>query len=93
MTAANTAWAVSLGAVVVGGGLYLYTRGAQVLTAAELTLLSMVEVMLAPVWAFLLLDERMTPAMLAGGGVLLAAVLWNGLSGARRQGVASRASL
>lgn len=97
MGAANIAWATSLGAIVVGGGLLLYTRGAQVLTAAELTLLSMVEVMLAPLWAFLLLGETMTPTMLAGGAILLAAVLWNGLSGARRTqpedgGVASRAA-
>lgn len=98
MTPGNTAWAVALGAVVVGGGLFLYTRGAQVLTAAELTLLSMIEVMLAPLWAYLFLAEAMTPAMLAGGALLLAAVLWNGLAGARRQGatgrgVASRAGL
>ncbi len=90
MSAADTAWATGLGAVVVGGGLWLYTRGAQVLTAAELTLLSMVEVMLAPLWAFLLLGEAMTPTMLAGGATLLVAVLCNGLSGARAgRGVAS----
>jgi drug/metabolite transporter, DME family len=82
-TPVNVAWAMSLGAVVVAGGLLLYTRGAQVLTAAELTLLSMVEVMLAPLWAWLVLDEALTPPLVFGGAILLAAVLLNGLAGAR----------
>ncbi len=92
--AANIGWGVGLGVVVLSGGMLLYTRGAQVLTAAELTLLSMVEVMLAPLWAFVVLDEAMTPAMLAGGAILMCAVLWNGLDGARSapRGVATRAA-
>jgi DME family drug/metabolite transporter len=55
--------------------------------SAELALLSMTEVLLGPLWVWLLLDESPSLATLAGGGILLAAIAGNALSGLRRRPV------
>lgn len=75
--------AMAIGAVHVGFGMVLYTRGSTVIPAAELTLLSMLEVLFAPVWVWLFLGETATAGTFIGGAVLMAAVAFNGLSGAR----------
>ena len=76
--------AVALGACLLGTGLILYTVGARVVPAAELTLLSMVEVMLAPVWVWLFLGETASANTFLGGAILLVAIAGNALSGTRR---------
>ena len=77
-------WAVFMGAGLLTGGLVLYTLGSRTLPAAELALLSGIEVMLAPFWVWLFLGETADANTLLGGAFILAAVLWNGLSHARR---------
>lgn len=77
-------WSMLMGAATLSGGLVLYTLGSRVIPAAELALLSMVEVMLAPVWVWLVLGETATANTFFGGAILLAAVAFNGLVGARR---------
>jgi drug/metabolite transporter (DMT)-like permease len=67
----------------------LYTLGSRVVPAAELTLLSLVEVLLGPLWVWWLLGETASPATFAGGTILLAAIAGNALSGARRGAPAS----
>jgi drug/metabolite transporter (DMT)-like permease len=84
---------VSMGMVVLALGMVAYTLGSKVIPAAQLTLLSLVEVLLAPIWVFLVLGETATAATFIGGGVLLAAVALNAVMGARGQrpeGVAVR---
>jgi len=66
----------------------LYTLGSRVIPAAELTLLSLVEVLLAPIWVWLVLGETASVSTFAGGGILLAAVVGNALSGKRRKPLA-----
>ena len=78
----DAAIAMAIGAVHVGLGMVLYTRGSTVIPAAELTLLSMLEVLFAPVWVWLFLGETATAGTFIGGAVLMAAVAFNGLSGA-----------
>jgi len=77
--------AAGMGVFQVGAGLVLYTIGSRSVPAAELTLLSMSEVVLGPVWVWLLLGERAEATTLAGGAILLAAIAGNALSGARRK--------
>ncbi len=77
-----------MGAGLLAMGMVLYTLGSRVLPAAELTLLSMLEVMLGPVWVWLFLNETATPATFLGGAILLGAIAGNALSGARRRGAA-----
>lgn len=76
--------AVFMGAGTLAAGLILYTLGSRVLPAAELTLLSMIEVLLAPLWVWLAFGEMATAGTFAGGAVVLVAVMLNALSGARR---------
>lgn len=81
----------AIGAAILALGMVMYTLGSKVIPAAELTLLSLVEVLLAPVWVFLFLGETATAATFIGGGVLLAAVALNAIMGARsprQEGVA-----
>ena len=80
--------AVAMGAVQLAVGMALYTLGSRVIPAAELTLLSLVEVLLAPIWVWLLLGETASVGTFAGGGILLAAVAGNALSGIRRKPLA-----
>ncbi|RXV66078.1 EamA family transporter [Roseovarius sp. A46] len=77
--------ATAMGVFQVGAGLILYTIGSRSVPAAELTLLSMSEVVLGPVWVWLFLGERAEPTTLVGGAILLAAIAGNALSGARRK--------
>lgn len=72
-----------IGAVILALGMVMFTLGSKVIPAAELTLLSLIEVLLAPVWVFVLLGETASPATFIGGGVLLGAVALNAVMGAR----------
>jgi drug/metabolite transporter (DMT)-like permease len=84
----DIAVAMTMGAVLLATGMVLYTLGSRVVPAAELTLLSMVEVMLAPVWVWLFLNETATTGTFVGGAILLGAIAGNALSGARQRRVA-----
>ncbi len=79
--AREIAIAVAMGAVTLCGGMLLYTAGSRVVPAAQSTLLSLVEVLLAPVWVWLFLGETVTQGTLIGGAVLLAAVVMNAYGG------------
>ena len=81
LPARDTALAMGMGAVILGGGMAAYTTGSRAVPAAELTLLTMLEVLMAPVWVFLLLGETASANTFLGGGVLLAAILFNAFSG------------
>ncbi len=77
--------ALGMGIFQVGAGLILYTLGSRSLPAAELTLLSLAEVLFGPLWVWLFLGESATINTLIGGAVLLAAIVGNAVSGKRRQ--------
>lgn len=77
--------AMGMGVFQVGAGLILYTLGSKTVPAAELTLLSLAEVLLGPLWVWLFLGETVTTYTLIGGAILLAAIAGNALSGARRK--------
>jgi len=84
----DIAISMGMGAGLLAVGMMLYTLGSKVIPAAELTLLTMVEVMLAPVWVWALMGETASPGTLAGGAILMAAVAFNALSGMRRRPLA-----
>jgi drug/metabolite transporter (DMT)-like permease len=75
-----------MGMGVLALGMVAYTLGSKVIPAAQLTLLSLVEVLLAPLWVFLFLGETASAATFLGGGVLLAAVALNAVMGAKAAG-------
>lgn len=75
----------TMGVVQVGLGLMLYTVGSRHVPAAQLALLSLTEVVLAPLWVWLALDEVPDGGMLAGGGIVFAAVVGQALGSLRRR--------
>ena len=77
--------AMGMGVFQVGAGLILYTLGSRSLPAAELTLLSLAEVLLGPLWVWLFLNETASLNTLVGGAVLLIAIAGNAVSGKRRK--------
>ncbi|MEN9408865.1 MAG: hypothetical protein RL216_839 [Pseudomonadota bacterium] len=81
-------WSMAMGAVTLSGGMVLYELGSRVVPAAETALLSNIEVMLAPLWVWLFLNETASAATFTGGAILLVAVTLNGISGARRAATA-----
>jgi len=76
---------VLMGWVQVGLGLILYTIGSRHLPAAELTLLSLTEVVLGPVLVWLGVGERPSMLTLVGGAIVLGALAAQALSGVRRR--------
>ncbi|MBP9952053.1 MAG: DMT family transporter [Cypionkella sp.] len=72
---------IGMGVVTLAGGLLLYTAGSRVVPAAQATLLSMTEILLAPVWVWLALGETVSQATATGGAILLVAVLINAFGG------------
>lgn len=66
---------VLLGVGQMGLGLVLFTMGARLIVASEVALIILLEVVLGPFWAWVAVSE--TPALLtlAGGAVVVAAVL------------------
>lgn len=80
---------MAIGAVILATGLSLYTLGSRVIPAADLTLISMVEVLLAPVWVWLFLNETASLNTFIGGAILMCAVAFNAVSGARQRGLRS----
>lgn len=77
----DIAIAFGMGAVTLAGGLILYTIGSRAVPAAQATLISLVEVLLAPLWTFAFLGETVASGTLIGGSVLLAAVILNAYGG------------
>ena len=73
------------GRFVPGAGLVLYTIGSKTVPAAELTLLSLAEVVLAPLWVWLAIGEVPTHYTMIGGAILLLAIAGNALLGARQK--------
>lgn len=63
----------------------IVVRLTQVLPAAEVALLGLMEVLLGVLWAWLLADEAPSPAALLGGVMVLAALIGNELLGAWRR--------
>ncbi len=76
-SATTADWGIffALGTFQMGAGLALLTFGARVLPPAEVALLSLLEVVLGPLWVWLAYAERPSTATLVGGVVVTAAVV------------------
>ncbi len=76
-TARDLAVLAVMGAVQLGTGCLLATAASRRLSATELGLLALLEPILGPIWVWALMAERPAAATLAGGAVVLGAVLAN----------------
>ncbi|NIM26812.1 MAG: EamA family transporter [Gammaproteobacteria bacterium] len=72
------------GAVGIGGGLLLYTLGSRHVPAAELTLFSLTEVILGPLWVWIAFSEQPSALTILGGAILLGSIVGLALHGVRR---------
>jgi drug/metabolite transporter (DMT)-like permease len=64
-----------LGVGQMGLGLAFLTIGARLIPAAEVALITLLEVVLGPLWVWIALSERPSTATLAGGAVVIVAVV------------------
>jgi drug/metabolite transporter (DMT)-like permease len=62
-----------------GAGFLLFMAGARLLPAAQTSLIGMLETVLGPLWVWLALNEQPATATLAGGALILSALLANSL--------------
>jgi drug/metabolite transporter (DMT)-like permease len=69
-----------LGFVQLGAGLILFVHGTRHLPSAEASLLTLGEAVMAPIWVWLFVSETPSPATIAGGLIVLAAVALQTLS-------------
>jgi drug/metabolite transporter (DMT)-like permease len=70
-------WAIlaALGVGQMGLGLAFLTIGARLIPPAQVALISLLEVVLGPLWVWLAYDERPSAATLAGGAIVVVAVV------------------
>jgi drug/metabolite transporter (DMT)-like permease len=65
----------ALGIGQIGLGLIFLTLGARLIPAAEVALITLLEIVLGPLWVWIFLSEQPAAATLFGGAVVLTAVL------------------
>lgn len=77
-SAAQFAVLAAGGVLQMGVPYWLFTRGLRAVSPQEAAIITLVEPLLNPVWAYLLTPEKDTPtaSMLVGGGLILLALVW-----------------
>ena len=68
-------WLAALGIGQIGLGFALLTVGARLIPAAQVGLITLLEVVLGPVWVWLALDERPSALTLLGGAIVIVAIV------------------
>jgi drug/metabolite transporter (DMT)-like permease len=81
----------ALGAGQIGLGMILFTAGARLIAAAQAGLITLLEVVLGPIWMWLIYREQPDGLTLAGGAVILAAVLVHAVADLRPAALTVRA--
>jgi drug/metabolite transporter (DMT)-like permease len=66
---------VALGIGQIGLGLALLSIGARLIPAAEIATITLLEVVLGPLWVWIAVSEQPAAATLIGGGVVIVGVL------------------
>ena len=64
-----------LGVTQIGLGLIFLTIGARLIPAAEVALITLLEIVLGPLWVWISLGEQPSATTLAGGAIVLAGVV------------------
>ncbi len=68
-------WLAALGIGQIGLGIALFTAGARLIPAAQAGLITLLEIVLGPVWVWLALDERPSTLTLVGGAIVIVAII------------------
>lgn len=75
MGGANLGWLALLGIVQMGLGLFFLSLGTRLIPAATVGLISQLEIVLGPLWVWLAGIERPSAATIAGGVIVIGAVV------------------
>jgi drug/metabolite transporter (DMT)-like permease len=75
LTSHDLVFLVLIGAFQMGVGLALFAVGARLINAAEVALITLLEVVLGPLWVWIAFTETPDTATLVGGLVVLVAVI------------------
>jgi len=70
--------------LLLGLGVLVFTLGARSLTPAEMTMGSLTELVLSPIWVWLIVHERPDITTLIGGAIIVFAIILQAASGMRR---------
>jgi len=71
----DVVWLAALGIGQIGLGFALPTVGARLIPAAQVGLITLLEVVLGPVWVWLALDERPSTLTLVGGAIVIVGIV------------------
>ena len=71
----DVGWLAALGIGQIGLGFALLTVGARLIPAAQVGLITLLEIVLGPIWVWLALDERPDTLTLVGGAIVIAAIV------------------
>jgi drug/metabolite transporter (DMT)-like permease len=74
ITGRDTGLMAALGIGQIGLGLVLFTIGGRLIPAAEVALITLLEVVLGPLWVWIFRSEQPGAATLIGGAIVLGAV-------------------
>jgi drug/metabolite transporter (DMT)-like permease len=80
-------WLALFGAGQIGLGLILLTIGARLILAAQVALISLLEVVLGPLWVWLAVGERPGVPTVIGGTIVVAAVILQAREGTAPHGI------
>jgi drug/metabolite transporter (DMT)-like permease len=83
--APDVALAILHGAVFIVGGTLIFNFASRSIPASQMTVFAQTEMVLVPIWAFMLLSERPNASTLAGGTLIVVAVVGMALLDARQQ--------
>jgi drug/metabolite transporter (DMT)-like permease len=75
ITGNDLGWLAALGIGQIGLGFALLTVGARLIPAAQVALITLLEVVLGPLWVWLVQDERPRTLTLVGGAIVIVAIL------------------
>jgi drug/metabolite transporter (DMT)-like permease len=87
VTGRDFALLVLLGVGQVGLGLALLTIGARLIPAAEVALITLLEIVLGPLWVWMVLAERPALIVIVGGAVVILAVVLQTTQNMQRQDI------
>jgi drug/metabolite transporter (DMT)-like permease len=71
----DAAWLAALGIGQIGLGFALLTVGARLIPAAQVGLITLLEVVLGPLWVWLAIDEQPSTLTLVGGAIVIVAIV------------------
>jgi drug/metabolite transporter (DMT)-like permease len=78
-------WLALLGGGQIGLGLALLTVGARLIPAAQVALITLLEVVLGPLWVWIALGEDPDAATLVGGAIVVVAIVIQSLGTSARE--------